>query len=179
MKYISLLRGINVGGQNTILMKDLKELYESLGFENVATFIQSGNVIFRVEDNAQTVIEKIEKAISKAYGFEVLVQLREVSEFEGIIKTCPFTKLDLEDGTKVYITFLDELAKQEAIEKLMIYVNAPEKLEVMGREVYVYCPDGYAKTKLNNNFLENMLKVRATTRAWKSVMRITILAKMP
>jgi len=178
MKYISLLRGINVGGHKKILMKDLKELYESLSFENVKTFIQSGNVIFETNEAIEDSIVKIEKAISHKYGFEVPVQIREVHDFEHIIKTCPFTKLDLAEGTRVMITFLDALPTQENIEELTTYVHEPEMLEVVGREVYLYCPDGYGKTKLNNNFLEKKLKVAATTRDWKSVMRINILAMM-
>ena len=178
MKLISLLRGINVAGQKTILMKDLKELYASLGFENVKTFIQSGNVIFETNEALEDSIAKIEKAIKQKYGFEVPVQIREVHDFEHIIKTCPFTRLDLEEGTRVMITFLDALPTEENIENLMTYVHEPEMLEVVGREVYLYCPDGYGKTKLNNNFLEKKLKVGATTRAWKSVMRINILAMM-
>lgn len=176
--YISLLRGINVGGHKKILMADLKVLYESLGFQHVNTFIQSGNVVFNTDMNAENLVEKIEQAIVQQYGFEVSVQLRQISDFENIIKSCPYTKLDLEvdKATKIMITFLDALPNQENIQKLMSHVQAPEQLVVMGKEVYLYCPNGYAKTKLNNNFLEKILAVKGTTRNWKSVMRISILA---
>ncbi|CAA6820970.1 MAG: Unknown protein [uncultured Sulfurovum sp.] len=176
--YISLLRGINVGGHKKILMADLKALYELLGFEKVETFIQSGNVVFNTDKSAETLLEEIQKAIANKYGFEVLVQIRQIADFENIIKSCPYTKLDLEvdKATKIMITFLDALPKEEDITELMTYVKTPEQLVVLGKEAYLYCPNGYGKTKLNNNFLESKLKVNATTRNWKSVMRISILA---
>ena len=173
MKYISLLRGINVAGKKKIIMNDLKALYESLGFTDVMTYIQSGNVLFSTEVNTEIVINYIEEAISKQYGFDVPVQVREVSHLESIIKNCPFSELDLvEEGTRVMVTFLDTLPTDENIEKLMTYVKEPERLVLLGREVYMHCPNGYGKTKLNNNFLENKLKVRATTRNWKSIIKL-------
>ena len=95
-------------------------------------------------------MRKNDYAILFKYDFQVPVQLREVSDFESIIQSCPFNKLDLEDATKVMVT--------------------------LGSEIYFYCPNGYGKTKLNNSFVEKKLKVSATTRNWKSVMRICILA---
>jgi len=173
MKYISLLRGINVTGQKKIIMKDLKALYESLGFDDVVTYIQSGNVIFTSEVKVGTAIAQIEEAISKQYGFDVPVQVREVSDFESIIKNCPFSELDLaEEGTRVMVTFLDAQPTDENTEKLMTYVKEPERLVVVDREVYLHCPNGYGKTKLTNNLIENKLKVRATTRNWKSLVKL-------
>ena len=176
MKYISLLRGINVSGQKKIIMKDLKALYASLGFENVVTYIQSGNVVFESDANADTLIEKIKNAMSKAYCFDVPVQVRSVSAFESIINACPFTHLDLEEeGTRVMVTFLASVPSEASVEKLMTYVKEPERLELTGREIYLHCPNGYGKTKLSNIFIENKLKVGATTRNWKSVVKLHAL----
>ena len=173
MQYISLLRGINVSGKKKIIMKDLKALYESLDFQDMLTYIQSGNVIFKSDEAETILIEKIEKAIVQQYGFDVPVQIREVSHFGNIIKACPFSMLDLiEEGTRVMVTFLEKEPCKENIEKLMTYVQEPEHLVLVGREVYLHCPNGYDKTKLNNNFIENKLKVKATTRNWKSVVKL-------
>lgn len=173
MKYISILRGINVSGKKKIIMKDLKALYESLGLENVQTYIQSGNVIFDSVEKTSIINSEIENAISQKYGFDVPVQLRELSHFGNIIKSCPFEELDLvEEGTRVMVTFLDALPTEENIEALMTYVKEPERLVIMGREVYLHCPNGYGRTKLNNNFLEKKLQVGATTRNWKSVLKL-------
>ena len=173
MTYISLLRGINVSGQKKIIMKDLKALYESLGFENVVTYIQSGNVIFESKLDEDVLMEKIESAIIKEYGFDVPVQVRRASEFENIIEACPFAELDLvEEGTRVMVTFLASLPSSEYVEKLMTYVKEPECLVFMDRVVYLHCPHGYGKTKFSNVFIENKLKVKATTRNWKSVCKL-------
>ena len=173
MTYISLLRDINVAGQKKVLMADLKALYLSLGFENVQTYIQSGNVLFNHDENIELLTKKIEKTIEEKYGFSVPVQMRTVLEFYDIIEDCPFSKLDLvEEGTRVMVTFLDALPKEEDVNVLMSYVKELEELVVVGQEVYLYAPHGYGKTKLNNNFLEKKLKVGATTRNWKSVCKL-------
>ena len=173
MTYISLLRGINVSGQKKIIMKDLKALYEALGFENVVTYIQSGNVIFESDADEQILIGKIEEAITEKYGFDVPVQVRRASKLENIVETCPFAELDLiEEGTRVMVTFLESQPSEESVAKLMTYVKEPERLVCMGRVVYLHCPNGYGKTKLSNAFIENKLKIGATTRNWKSVCKL-------
>ena len=182
MKYISLLRGINVSGQKKIIMKDLKALYESLGFKNVVTYIQSGNVIFDSDSDGdgsdEDVIAKIQSTITKQYGFDVPVQVREASYFENIIEACPFSELDLiEEGMRVMVTFLADVPSEENIVKLMAYVKEPERLVLVGKEVYLHCPNGYGTTKLNNNFIEKKLGVGATTRNWKTILKLHALSK--
>jgi len=178
VRYISLLRGINVSGQKKIIMKDLKALYEKIGFTNVVTYIQSGNVIFDSDGSDDDVIVKIQSAITKLYGFNVPVQVREVKHFESIIKACPFSELDLvAEGTRVMVTFLADVPSDVHIDKLMEYVKEPERLVLVGQEVYLHCPNGYGTSKLNNNFIEKKLGVGATTRNWKSVVKLWELAK--
>lgn len=173
MTYISLLRGINVSGKKKIIMKELKTLYESLGFTNVLTYIQSGNVIFESNEDDTVIVNKIETAINQKYGFAVPVQVRSVSEFSNIIKACPFHELDLvEEGTRVMVTFLELVPSDKNVAKLMTYVKEPERLVLVGRELYLHCPNGYGKTKLSNTFIENKLGMRATTRNWKSVLKL-------
>jgi len=171
MKYISILRGINVSGQKNIKMVDLKSLYETLGFNDVVTYIQSGNVIFdTVVKNKAGLKKSIEQAIEEKYNFHVPVEIRTIREIENIIKNCPFSLVDLaQDGTKVLVTFLSSQPSEIRISGILEYVRAPEKLIVIGKEVYLYCPNGYGKSKLSNTFLEQKLGVDATTRNWKSV----------
>ncbi len=174
MKYISILRGINVSGQKKIKMLELKSLYESLGFQNVVTYIQSGNVIFDASDkNKSNIKTLVEEAIEKKYKFHVPVEIRTKREIENIIKNSPFGPVDLaEDGTKVLVTFLCAKPDRVKVANVLNYVVLPEKLVVKGKEVYLYCPDGYGKSRLSNTFLENKLGVEATTRNWKSVHKI-------
>ena len=173
-KYISILRGINVSGQKKIKMTDLKALYESLDFQNVVTYIQSGNVIFdTLVDSMDDLKITIEKAIEEKYKFHVPVEIRTNHEIENIIRNCPFGSVNLvENGTKVLVTFLSSEPQEVMASDIQKYVVAPEKLVVRGKEVYLHCPNGYGKTKLSNTFIEKKLKVEATTRNWKSVHKL-------
>lgn len=155
-------------------MLDLKLLYESLGFQDVVTYIQSGNVIFEASDkNVSNIKTLIEKAIEKKYKFYVPVEIRTNREIENIIKNSPFGAVDLaKDGTKVLVTFLGAKPDKVKVSTVLDCVISPEKLVVKGKEVYLYCPSGYGKSKLSNTFLENKLGVEATTRNWKSVHKL-------
>jgi len=174
MQYISILRGINVSGQKKIKMADLKSLYESSGYENVVTYIQSGNVVFESSDKNTLKLKKtIEDAIQKKYKFDVPVEIRTKSEFKNIIKNSPFGSINLEkDGAKFLVTFLATKPAKDKVSDVLKYVVLPEKLVVKGKEVYLYCPNGYGKSKLSNTFLEKKLGVEATTRNWKSVQKL-------
>ncbi|HEC20629.1 MAG TPA: DUF1697 domain-containing protein [Gammaproteobacteria bacterium] len=174
MKYISVLRGINVSGQKKIKMADLKSLYQSLGFQNVATYIQSGNVIFSADSEDRTKLKtRIEKAIEEKYGFHVPTEIRSHHEISDIINNNPLGPVDPQkDGTKVLVTFLSSPPAQDRVSDLQQYVTEPEQLFVMGKEAYLYCPNGYGKSRLSNTFLEKKLGVGATTRNWTSVLKL-------
>lgn len=171
MRYLALLRGINVSGHKKIKMADLRALFEALSFKQVQTYIQSGNVIF--ESDAQNVTNLkviIETAILQRFEFQVPIELRTLEELTQVVRDCPFPALDLQkDGTQVLVTFLADRPAATSVNNLKACVIAPEKLVVSGSEVYLYCPNGYGKSKLSNTFLETKLGVAATTRNWKSV----------
>ena len=173
-RYISILRGINVSGQRKIKMADLKCLYELLGFQNVVTYIQSGNVIFDATIKYKADLKPtIEEAIEERYGFHVPVEIRTNHEIANIIRDCPFGPVDLvEDGTRVMVTFLSSEPSEDKVSDVQKYVVDPEKLIVRGKEIYLYCPNGYGRSKLSNTFLEQKLEVEATTRNWKSVHKL-------
>lgn len=177
MKYISLLRGINVSGKNKIKMDELKSLYEHIGFEDVSTYIQSGNVIFTTDiKNKNELCKTIEVAIKEKYKFHVPVVLRTKSEILNIIKSCPFGSVDIEnEGSKILVTLLSSLPAKDSLENITKFVADTEKLVLKDKEVYLYCPNGYGKSKLSNNFLEKKLGVSATTRNWKSLCKISDL----
>ena len=175
-KHISILRGINVGGHRKILMADLKALYTKLGYKNIVSYIQSGNVIFEAKEKNQTKIEeKIYNAIKKNYGFEVPVVVRSAEEIAQIISNNPFTKKSEEES--LHLTFLKEIPKEENLEKIKTFDYAPDKFKIVGKDVFIHCIGKYNKTKLANNFFEKILKVGATTRNWKTVNKLLELSK--
>lgn len=175
-KFLSLLRGINVSGQKKILMKDLKNLFEELDFQNVQTYIQSGNVIFNSR-SSKNLSKKIEQKIIEKYKFQVSVIIRTINELEILIKKNPFTKNKNIDPKNLYLTFLATAPAADQITKLNETNYKPEKFVIDKNEVFIYCPNGYGNAKFNNNFIEEKLKVVATTRNWKVVNELLALMK--
>jgi len=174
--YISILRGINVGGKNLIKMSSLKEVYESMGFQNVMTYIQSGNVIFQsVEMNLDELEMLIYDGILKRYALKVPVLVRGVSELKNILAQNPFLAEIKDDITKLHITFLSKAPEKHFLESIDNLVHLPDKFYTMERTIYLFCPNGYGNTKLNNNFFENKLKVIATTRNLRTLMELVKL----
>lgn len=176
--YISILRGINVSGQKKIIMKDLKVLYEKTGFEDVVTYIQSGNVLFNAAKSLSEIeiIKLIEEAILDIYQFHVPVILRTVEDLERVVGENPFLTEEA-DIERLYVSFLAEKPSENALENLKKYDFPPEKYMVKGRTVYISCPNGYGNTKLSNNFFESKLKVLATTRNWKTTNKLIEISK--
>ena len=173
--YISMLRGINVSGHNKIKMEELKNLYETLGFSNVQTYIQSGNVVFKSSDtNISKLINKIEQKIKKSFSFYVPVLIRTKNDLQKLIANNPFTK---KDSSKLYITFLSDTPIQSAVDEITKIKDISEEFIISGKEIYLFYPNGYGKSKLTNNYFERKLKLSATTRNWKTVNKLLELAE--
>jgi uncharacterized protein (DUF1697 family) len=173
--YVSMLRGINVGGRKRIEMVDLKELYESLDLQKVKTYIQSGNVVFQFKGSTSLELTKIiESEIKEVFGIDLIVFIRAKNEFEKIIQNNP---LKNEDINKLYITFLSEYPSEIPFIEIEKIKDNSEKFSINTKEIYLFCPNGYGRTKLSNNFFEKKLKVFATTRNWKTVNKLFDLAK--
>lgn len=178
-KKIAILRGINVGGKRKILMADLKLIFEYLGFLNITTYIQSGNVIFNSETKLtdNQIIEKIENAINNKYGFSVPLIVKSAKEIEESIKENPFYQENNPDINKLHLTLLKEKPTNENLLKTKTYNYEPDKFAINGKNVFVFCEGKYHQSKLTNNFFENKLKVPATTRNWKTVLKLVELSK--
>ncbi len=175
--YISILRGINVSGQKLIKMEALKKMYENLAFENVQTYIQSGNVIFLTKSKNTSELESIiSSSIKIEFGFDVPVIVVSLDTLEKIKTNNPFIKDTDKDVAFLYVTFLAEVLTEFDEESIIEKKHSDEEIAFTTNAVYLYCPNGYGKTKLNNNFLEKKLKVQATTRNWKTVNELLKLA---
>ncbi len=177
--YISLLRGINITGHNMIRMAELKRMYESLGFSNVTTYIQSGNVIFgsRVKD-PNALAEKIAKGVKKKFGFDITVIIRQPDEMEKIIRKSPFAGRNGVNEKGLYITFLPQKVSPALVKVLgPVAAETDDEFKILGTEIYLHCYTGYGKTPLNNSFFERYLEVRATTRNWNTVSVLTEIAR--
>ena len=176
-KKIAILRGINVGGKRKILMADLKALFHVLGFSDIKTYIQSGNVIFSVTENADDLLIafNIEQAIFQEFGFDVPVIIRDATELGRLVSKNPFLKED-SDIKQLHVTFLNQLPSEEDLQQTQTYLFEPDQFSIDQKEVFIYCDGKYHQSKLTNNFFEQKLKVKATTRNWKTVLKLIELS---
>ncbi len=172
MKYIAILRGINVGGRRKVLMKDLRELMTTEGFAGVQTYIQSGNIIFEDPENRDTLelADKIEQLISEKYGFEVSVIVWSAKELRTAVNENPYVRDYGPD--RLHLTFLKKEPDGDSLEGIEDYDFPPDLYMVSGKKVFIYCDGKYSDSKLTNKFFEDKLKVTATTRNWRTVQEL-------
>jgi len=170
--YIALLRGINVGGHRELKMADLRVLFEDLGFHEVVTYIQSGNVVFKT-GNKNEFTEIISKEIEIRYGWEVLILVKKVSEIKKIVDKTPFSE---DKKEKSYYTLLHETPVSELINSINPEDYPNEEFIITPGCVYFYSENGYGNAKCNNNFFERKLKVAATTRNYRTLAKLVELA---
>jgi uncharacterized protein (DUF1697 family) len=167
--HIAMLRGINVSGHKPMKMERLRASFEALGFTDVRTYVQSGNVLFRTVKASEAVLtDKIAKKILDDFGHSVPVLIRTPMELGQILK-CPFAQKTGIDAARLYVTFLSQPAPKSAEDILKPLAAKSEQFFISGREIYLYCPEGYGNTKFSNSAVEKKLSVPATTRNWRSV----------
>ncbi|MFA6768682.1 MAG: DUF1697 domain-containing protein [Parabacteroides sp.] len=174
MKYIALLRGINVSGQRRITMDALTKMFVELNLNNVQTYLQSGNVVFQANETDSKKLEhRISFSIKENFGIDVPVLVLSADTLKSILENCPFEK---SKEAMLYITFLYDTPNSIDKQSIECRKSANEEIVFFEKAIYLYCPNGYGRTKLNNNFLENFLKVKATTRNWKTVNELLRIA---
>ena len=174
--FVALLRGINVGGKNKIAMTELASLFSSLGLDDIRTYIQSGNVVFRSpERDAGEISATIEEAITAAFGVDPAVLLRRPMELEAIVDRHPYrTRTDL---SKLHVVFLDHTPAASAAAVLDPGRSPPDEFTLHGREIYLHLPHGAGRSKLTIDYFERRLGVRATARNWNTVRKLLELAQ--
>ena len=179
IKYIALLRGINVGGKNLIKMDELSRLFSSWGFRNVRTFIQCGNVIFDVEDsNADKLARRIERKLHQSLGYEVPVLLTTLSDLQKLLKRSPFTKIKPDPDLMMIVAFLFAAPARKPRLPLVSLKDKIEVLAIEKRAVFVLChrkQTGWFG--FPNNFVEKELAVTATSRQLTTVNKIIAFAE--
>jgi uncharacterized protein (DUF1697 family) len=173
---VAFLRGINVSGHRKVSMADLRTLFAALGAEDVQTYLQSGNVVFKspAASRAQ-LIHAIEKQIRNELGIDVTVLLRTKAQLAKIFAGNPFTNSGAEPA-KLHVTLLADKPERARVRELDQRRGEPDEFRVVGQEIYLHCPNGYGRTKLNNAYFEQHLGVAATTRNWKTVTKLAELA---
>lgn len=170
---IALLRGINVSGKNLIKMEALRKSCEAIGLKNVRSYVQSGNLVFEspVQDMRQ-LETKIKDKIQSDFACTVPVLVMTNGEFLDILMNNPFAAQPEMDASYMHITFLAQEPALISTEALQAKAAGGEAFHCSPRAVYLYCPGGYGNTKLSNTFIENKLKVQASTRNLKTCMAL-------
>lgn len=176
--YISLLRGINVGAHKRIKMDMLRASFEALGFEQVQTYIQSGNVIYNTTRLPPAVLSKrIEERILTDFGFPVSVVSRTAGEMAKAIDGNPFVKKHGIDLEKLHVMFLSDAPTAFALKQLAALTAAPDQSCCLSKEIYLYLPNGTASSSLMKSPLDRLLSVVTTTRNWRTVNALHLMCQ--
>lgn len=172
MKYAAFLRGINVGGKNKIKMETLREVCTKLGFENVKTYINSGNVIFETsKSDDKKLAERIEKAIEKEFGLNIKTLVRSIDELKNIVKNNPFDG-QFENDKDLHVFFLDEEMSDEKRELLLSNNNENEQYFVRNREIFCLLKVSVLDSLMGKDYIAKKLKVSSTARNWRTVNKV-------
>src|SRR5690554_3905423 len=171
-KLIALLRGINIGGHHKVPMAALRKEMENLGFSKVSTLLNSGNVIFETPEATALEI-KIEAHLNKIFGFSVPVLLRSFEEILGVVKSNPFEAIEVNENTKLYVTFLKNKPKN----KLNLpYISKNESFKIIAvgnKMVFSVLDFSKGKTVSGMNNLEQLFGKEITTRNWNTIIKLT------
>jgi uncharacterized protein (DUF1697 family) len=175
---VSMLRGVNVGGHNKIKMDALRALYESLKLRGAQTYVQSGNVVFRTDErDLARLARRIQDGIERSFGFRPEVILRATSELRDAIQGNPFAKRSGVDPSRLLVTFLADEPLAEARKKALAIKADTEEMQIIGREVYIYFPNGIGNSKLSWATIAEVLKTSGTARNWNSVKKLLEIAE--
>lgn len=172
--YIALLRGINVGGHKKIPMAELRELLSKSGFENVKTYIQSGNIILQTRlSNREKVEKQIQKSIKDQFGFEVPVIVKTRNQLLKNFEDSPFPQDKKEDS---YFVILSATPNPELVKKASEKTFYNEEFEIIDDCLYFYSSTGYGKSKFNMNWFEKVLNIKATSRNYKTMVKLIAMS---
>jgi len=171
-RYVALLRSVNVAGHGRIAMDELRASFDALGYTDVATYIQTGNVLFTTGSKSQAGISAaIEQRLDEDFGDSPAVLLRSVADFRRVSSSSPYARAGADPG-RHHVTFLATSPSKAALDALRLPPSGRDELVVDGKEIYVHTPDGYANTKYTGTFLERRLGVVSTTRNWNTVTKL-------
>ncbi len=174
-RQIALLRGVNLGSRNRIAMPKLREVLTGAGFEDVQTYLQSGNVVLSSKASSKRVARECEQQIAEHFGLDIKVLVRSRTELAKIVKRNPLRKV-AKNPKRYQVTFLAARPGPEVVRKLKAATVAPEQLVHSGRELYVWHPNGIGRSKLAALLSDAGLGVTATARNWATVTKLLALA---
>jgi len=176
-RYVALLRGINVGGHAKIGMADLRTMLTALGYQDVATVLQSGNAVLTVAGRPGDVATAIQQRLRADTGLDVTCIVRTIDEMREALGRDPYGGR-ANDPAKYVIGFMDQAPTKAQIARVDPAFFAPDEFRILGREAYIWCPNGLRDTKLTAPNFERRLGVAMTVRNWNTCQKVLALAEM-
>ena len=173
-RLVVLLRAINVGGTSKIAMADLRTLLDELGYEDVTTVLQTGNIVLSSPKSAEDTGAEIEKAVADELGVTSRVLVRTRRQFLSVVERNPFPEA-VSDGKKLHVAFLAGKPDAEELKKIDRDALLPERFEVIGKEIYFHLPNGMGRTKIFGKITDKRLGTASTLRNWNTVMKVADL----
>jgi len=177
--HVALLRGINLGKHNRLPMKELQALFTGAGCGRVAIYIQSGNVVFEASDRlAGQIPARISGALAVRFGMTIPVVTRTAAELARAVRANPYLESGA-DPDSLHVAFLADRPSPARIAALDARRSPPDEFAVIGREVYLRLPNGMARTKLTNAYLDSRLATTSTVRNWRTVLTLVEMSQAP
>lgn len=171
--FVALLRGINVSGHKPIRMDDLRKSFAALGLDHARSYLQSGNMVFCARHtDTRKLAAAIKARIAEDFGHDIEVLVLTAQELDSLANANPLRPRAGVDEQLFHITFLSQPVAASDFRKLKLPSQPGEQAMLTGQALMLYCPHGYARTKLNNGFFEKSLGVSATTRNWRTVLAL-------
>jgi uncharacterized protein (DUF1697 family) len=174
---IAMLRGVNLGGHHKLSMDALRKHCTGLGLEDVQTYIQSGNLVFRDSGDPATLARRLEDGIEAKFGFRPPVVLRTAPELGKVIARNPFAERPGIEPNRLLVVFMAASPARAALKKVLAMPCEPEELFASGRELYIYYPEGMARPKIPLVRLEKALQCSSTGRNWNTVLKLAAMAE--
>lgn len=172
--YVALLRGVNVGGKNPLPMKEARAAFTAIGLSDVATYIQSGNFVFRASAPREVLAEAMSSALNQTFGLNVPVVMRTAGELQRIRRQHPFAA-DATDARQLHVGFLSQKPELSDVKTLDPERSPPDRFAIKGSNLYLFFPKGSARSKLTVQYFDSRLHCVTTVRNWKTV---NVLADM-
>ena len=177
--YVALLRGINLGARNKVPMGQLRSSLTAAGFEDVATYVQSGNVVLRRRGgSADEVAAEIEQQVANDFGVAATVVVRTPAQLDKVARGNPFLAEET-DPLKLHVVFLERAPQAAASRRLDPERSSPDRFSVRGRDIYLHLPNGFHRSKLTLDYFESTLGVTGTVRNWRTLTKLVALASEP
>jgi uncharacterized protein (DUF1697 family) len=174
--YVAFLRAVNVGGKNKVPMARLRDALAAAGLEEIATVLQSGNVVFRSRASAGVAAKVVAGTVEETFGLQIGVVIRSATELAAVAATNPFLDQESDrDAKTLHVAFLSARPGAAAVAKLDPDRSPPDSFAVSGREIYLSYPEGSGRSRLTLDYLEKALGVTGTARNWRTVQRLATL----